>query len=33
VRYYGMRDFRQALLATKAGRTKKAAVEAAFGGN
>lgn len=32
VRYYAMRDFQQALLATKAGRAAKKAVEAAFAG-
>jgi len=33
VRYYAMRDFEAALLATKAGKAKKKAVEAAFAGS
>lgn len=32
VRYYAMRDFQQALLATKAGKAAKKAVDAAFAG-
>lgn len=33
VRYYSMRDFQRALLATKAGRTKKREIDAAFAGS
>jgi hypothetical protein len=33
VRYYAMRDFRDALLATKAGRAKKREIDAAFTGS